>query len=492
MSGVTYAMIVAVENYNEPSDFPKVNYAKKDSEDLTEALKGLGYEDEDFIVLVDEKATKAAITQKLKKVCERALPQDRIMFYFAGHGFYENDQNLLAGADAIKTAKIDTCVPINTLLGFLKKSQARQKILFIDCCHSGFEAGEYEREGIDSFSSDELIYQFSREEFCVGFASCKSNETSVSHPKLQNGVWTHYLIQALKGEVAELYTKGLLFSDKLQSFLNKRTSEFVKKNTVKKKDQTPIKFGSETDKFIIADLNPLFEERARSRQISDLSFVNISLLSEEIDLVKNLPGFQKGYHKVPTNRTSATENFIKDKGAEIIQNEVNDLSIEIRERLGYKRTEISSNIDTGVGSIETPDFDYSIEIRQSDSDPTKYVVVRTLENVANSDVTMGEKFNEIFSMHFDRLVFRLPKAVNIESLIDKIEGIEDSTIQVKYNPANPQSCRILIDGFSHEILVNDDRISIATNFQTSPERLIGAFKATRKVIMSNPELRILE
>lgn len=492
MSGVTYAMIVAVENYNEPADFPKVDYAKKDSEDLVNALKGLGYEDEDFIVLVDEKATKAAITQKFKKVCERALLQDRIIFYFAGHGFYENDQNLLASADAIKTAKVDTCVPINTLLGFLKKSQARQKILFMDCCHSGFEAGDYEREGIDSFSSDELVYQFSREEFCVGFASCKSNETSVSHPKLQNGVWTYYLIKALRGEVTEIYNKGLLFSDKLQSFLNKSTSEFVKKNTVKKKDQTPIKFGTETDKFIIADLNPLFEERERNRQIADLSFVNISLLSEEIDLVRNLPGFQKGYHKVPTNRTSATENFIKDKGAAIIENEVTELSVQIKEQLGYKRTEISSNLDKGVGSVETPDFDYFIEIGQSDSDPAKYVVVRTLENVSNSNVTAGEKFNEIFSEHFDRLVFRLPKAINIESLIDKIESIQDSSIKVKYNPTNLDSCRILIEGFSHEILVHVDRISITTNFQTSPERLIGAFKDTRKVIMANPELKILE
>ena len=492
-SGITYVIIVAVENYLEEKDFPKVNYAQKDAEDLIAAFKLLGYDDEDFVVLINEKATRSAIIQKVKKISERALENDRIIFYFAGHGFYENGENLLGSVDAIKTAKPDTCVPINTVLGYLKKSASKHKILFLDCCHSGFEAGEHIRDGLDSFEADELVYQFSQEEYFIGFASCKTSQTSFSHPKLQNGVWSHFLIRALSGDAEGIYTKGLLFSDKLQAFLNKETSEYVKLNTVAKGDQTPIKFGSETDKFIIADLNPIFEERERSRKVSDLAFTSISLLNEESDSVKSLPGFQKGYHKVPTYIGSTPNGFIQDIGAQIIEDDIVSISEAIKKALHYKRTEIRATTDKGGGSIETPDFDYSISISQSESDPGEYIVVRSLENFKNSEIVINPDFNKVFSNHFDKLTFDLNRPIKVVALIDKIESLDKgSPITVDYNPVDPTSCKILIEGLNYDVIVDGNSISIATSFETSPERLITAFKETHKALLLNPELKMLE
>lgn len=491
-SGVTYIIIIAIENYNESSDFPKVSYATKDAEDLIGAFKKLGYDDEDFIVLLNEKATRTTIIQKVKKISERALENDKIIFYFAGHGFYENGENLLGSVDSIKTAKIDTCVSINTILGYLKKSQSKQKIMFFDCCHSGFEAGEQIREGVDSFEADELIYQFSKEEYFVGFASCKSNQTSISHAKVQNGVWSHFLIKALTGDAGKIYTKGLLFSDKLQAYLNKETSEFVKLNTTSKKDQTPIRFGSETDKFIIADLNPIFEELERSRKITDLAFTSVSLLSEETDSVKNLPGFQKGFHKVPTYVGSSPNRFIQEISSKIIEDEIIELSEALKKQFSYKRTEIRASIDGSNGSIETPDFDYNITIEQSVADASEYILTKKLENFRNSEIVSNPSFNEIFSNDFDKLSFELNTNINIEELIDRIEALEESPITVEYNPADLSKCRILIDDLRYEILVDCESINIKTNYETSPERLITAFRETHRAILQNPELKLLE
>jgi hypothetical protein len=492
-TGVTYVIIIAVEIYFESKDFPKVNFAQKDAEDLIAAFKLLGYDDEDFVVLLNEKATRTSIIQKVKKISERALENDRIIFYFAGHGFYENGENLLGSVDAIKTAKLETCVPINTILGYLKKSASNHKILFLDCCHSGFEAGEYIRDGLDSFEADELVYQFSQEEYFIGFASCKTNQTSFSHPNLKNGVWSHFLIKALSGDADGVYTKGLLFSDKLQAFLNKQTAEYVKLNTVAKKDQTPIKFGSETDKFIIADLNPIFEERERSRKVSDLAFTNISLLSEESDSIKSLPGFQKGYHKVPTYVGSTPNGFIQDIGNQIIEEEISSIGEAIKNALGYKRAEIRAGSDKGGGSIETPDFDYSISISQSESDPSEYVIIRSLENFRNSEIVNSPEFNKVFSNHFDRLTFDLNNSLKIETLIDKVEALEKgSPITVKYNPSDMSKCKIFIEGLNYEIVVDSNTISITTSYATNPERLINAFRETHKAMLQNPELKMLE
>ncbi|WP_409415729.1 caspase domain-containing protein [Flavobacterium sp. PS2] len=493
MTGVTYVLIIAVEDYFESSDFPKVAYAKKDAEDLIDAFKKLGYEDEDFVVLINEKATRTAIIQKVKKISERALENDRIIFYFAGHGFYENGENLLGSVDAIKTAKPDTCVPINTILGYLKRSLSKHKILFLDCCHSGFEAGEYIRDGLDSFEADELVYQFRQEEYFIGFGSCKTNQTSFSHPNLKNGVWSHFLIKALSGDAEGVYKKGLLFSDKLQAYLNKETAEYVKLNTVAKKDQTPIKFGSETDKFIIADLNPIFEENKRNRKISDITFTNISLLSEESDSVKSLPGFQKSYHKVPTYVGATPNGFIQELANKIIEDEISYLSESLKKELGYKRVEIRPSTDKGSGSIETPDFDYTITITQSESNPSEYVVIRSLENFKNSDIVKNSGFNKVFSRHFNKLTFDLSKSIKIENLIDKVEALEEnSPITVDYNPSNLNSCKIFIEGLDYEIFVESNSISITTTYETSPEKLINAFRETHKAILQNPKLKMLE
>lgn len=461
ISGVTYIIIVSVENYIEISSFPKVDFAKKDAEDLVNAFKLLGYDEDDFIILINEKATRTSVVQKVKKVAERALENDRIIFYFSGHGFYESGDNYLAPVDAIRTAIPDTCVSISEILGHFKKSSSKRTILFLDCCHSGFEAGKYIREGENLFMADELIFQFRREEFCTGFASCKSNQKSISHPELQNGVWTHFLIKALIGEASDIYIKGLLFSDKLQSYLNKKTYEYVKMNTLTKREQTPIRFGSETDKFIIADVNPIFEEKERNRKVSDLSFTNISLLNEESDSVKNLPGFQKGFHKVPSYMGPAPDNFIKEKGTQIIKEEIETLSENLKTSLRYKRNEIRPSTDLGVGSIETPDFDYSISISQSESDPGEYIVTRRLDNFKNSDIVSRPEFNSVFSNHFDNLVFELSNKVSITKLIDTIETLEDdSPIKVHYNPANLKTCTISIQGLKNEIVVTNSTLSI--------------------------------
>lgn len=256
-SGTTYGIVIAIENYNESVNFPKVDYAEKDANDFIETFKILGYDTEYFTPLINQNATKTTILSKIKTISQKAEVNDRIIIYFAGHGFYEGGKNLLASVDAVKTDKIDTCISIEHILGHLGKSLCRQNLLFLDCCHSGFIISNNERQGEDSFETEELIYQFRNEEFCIGFASCKSNQKSISHSKLNNGVWSHFLNQALRGSAKGIYDGNLLFSDKLQNYLKEQTSQFVKMHTETKKDQTPIKFGMETDKFIIADLTQI-------------------------------------------------------------------------------------------------------------------------------------------------------------------------------------------------------------------------------------------
>lgn len=491
-TGITYALIVAVEHYHQPDHFPRVRYTTKDAIEFSEALKGVGVLDDDIKLLLDNAATKTAIEKEIENITRKVLENDRIIIFFSGHGAYENKENYLLPVDCYNDDIDSTSVSINKVLGKLNKSLCERNLLFLDCCHSGLEPGTDTKDIDKNFLADELIYNSKDEEYTLGFASCKSNQTSFNHPALKNGVWSHFLIKALVGDAGEIYESGLLYSDKLQTYLNKTTKEYVKMNTDKKKDQVPIVFGNVTDRFIIADLNPIFDERERLKKVDDISFTNISLLSEEEDSVKNLPGFKKGYHKVPNYIGSTANSFIQEKGFSIIEDEINELSLDIKNSLRYKRAEIRTSIDLGVGSIETPDFDYSISISQSENEAEDYLIIKRLDNFKNPEIVMKPEFNEIFSTHFDSLVFDLRKEINIIKLIDKVEELEDSSITVKYNPSNLSKCKIIIEGLDYTINVTETSISITSEFQTTPNKLIEAFRETHKKILSKPELTLLD
>lgn len=492
-TGVTYVLIVAVEYYNQPKNFPRVKYATKDATEFAEALKNIGVDENDIKPLFDKLATKTAIEKEIDTITKRALKNDRIIFYFSGHGAYENKGNYLLPVDCYNDDIAATSVSINQILGKLNGSLCEKNLLFLDCCHSGFEPGTDTKEIDKKFLADELIYNARDEEYTLGFASCKSNQTSITHPALKNGVWSHFLIKALNGDAGGIYERGILFSDKLQTYLNKTTKEYVKMNTDDKKDQVPIIFGNVTDRFIIADLNPIFEERERLKKVDAISFTNISLLSVEEDNVKNLPGFQKGYHKVPNYIGSSPNSFIQDKGTAIIEKEISTLSEVLKEKLQYRRKEIRPSTDEGGGAIETPDFDYSITISQSENEPGIYIITRKLENFKNSEIVNDSEFNRIFSSHFDNLVFDLSNRINITELIDKIEALDESSpIKVKYNPSDLSKCKIEIKGLDYSINVTTESISITSSFQTTPLQLITAFKETHNAILANQELNMLE
>lgn len=491
----TYALIVTVENYNQSASFRKVLFATKDGEDLQNTLHQTTplHEDTFVTILNDKDATHKAIIAELNSICKSAAKDDRIIFFFSGHGAYIDDENYVIPVDAYTVNLKDHCISISTILGHLKKSECKRNILLLDCCHSGFEPGEIVKDVDNSFLADELKYTYRNEEYCCGFASSKSHEKSVSNTKLQNGVWTSFLIKALSGDAGKIYEHGILFSDKLQGYLNKNVSEFVKLNTSDKKDQTPIMFGNLTDRFIIADLNSVFEEREKNATVTDISFTKVTIFSEDEGTVKSLPEFQKGYHKVPTSKYSGADSFIKTVGGSLVTTEIEEIADLVRKKLKYKRTEIEVYSESGSGAIVTPDFTYSMEIMQSDDDAGDYRLLRKLEGFSNSSIILERDFNSIFSNHFDNLEFGLPKKVNIEELIDTIEDMDDeeSTVQVHYNPADLSSCTISLKDLDYEIKVTPDTFSITSNVQTSPVNLISAYKQTYKALLSKPELKLI-
>ena len=492
VTGETYVLIIGIEDYVNKESFKKVRYASKDANDISDAFILSGVPKPNIRILINGEATKTIINKEIEILSKKSNGNDRLIFFYAGHGLFSSETNWIAPFDAYITDVSSTCISVKHILGQLKESDSNKSIVFLDCCHSGFEPGEKERETSSNFVIDDLLYYYKDEEYCYGFSSAKKDEISVSNDNLKNGVWTHFLVRALTGNGPKrIYEKSILFNDNLQSYLNKEVSEFVVLNTKKKTQQTPTTFGSQTDRFPIVDLSTTFSERAAAKAYSGIRFESVSMISCDVNDIKTLSGFKKGSHKIPTDVHTATQSFVSSISGAEIKEEITQITSRLKE-LGYKLRQVDTFVESGQGSINTPDFLYSVVVEQNEENPKEYVLTRVLEGFQNSEILQNKIFNDIFSKHFDELNFRLDKEVEIEQLIESIEELDNEGIEVDFDFTDTTWCRIKIEGLEYEVLVKENTISITYYRMTNPIGLTEAFKETYEKLLSTTDIKLLE
>lgn len=487
-------LIVAVEHYHDNENLNDVKFALKDAESFIGSLVNLGCDKSKLQYLPDHLATKTTITEKLKEIGRYAMPSDTIIFYYAGHGFFYNGKNLISCVDTSLNSLDTTTIEVNSILTMLDSSKSKKVIAFLDCCHSGIEFSEVERSPVSDFSTDNLKYEYNNAEHLAVFASCKSNEKSQTDIERKHGVWSYYLIQALSGKAKDIYDGTILFSDKLQRYLADNTFKRVKLITPEKKDQTPVKFGKETkEKFIVADLSKLFAEKEIKESAQGIRFERATILTTEDDWVKNLPGF-KTNHKPPKEINGYHNSWIKSIASELIEDELNNIAKDLKRLLKYKRKDIEEPIvDDGTGQLSTIDFDYIITVAQSKEHADKFVLTRSIENFKNSDILTNPDFNELFKNSFDQLELRLNKKLNVESVIDKIEELDNpDIIDVDYEHTDTSTCLITIKGFHGEIVLSALTFSIQMSRKSSPQELVLLCQSAYQALSQQGVQRMLD
>ncbi len=489
-----YAVIVAIEEYHDKHNLGKVQFALNDANGIKSAIEKLGYEKDNIKFLTNNLATRTTTFEVIKKISNYAQKGESILFYYAGHGFYSDGKNLISCVDTSLSSLQDTCISIQDILGIFNKSKSSQIMLFLDCCHSGLEFDTDLRSPISMFSTDELKYEYSDSEFLIGFASCKGEEKSRPDSEHNQGAWSYFLIKALSGEAGNIYKKGLLFSDDLQNYLKKETLNRVRLITTRKRNQTPIQFGKNTDKFIVADVSEILSQKIIKKASNSIKFEKITLLKEEEGYVNSLPGFIKGRHKTPNEISDYHDNWIKSIAQKLLQEEINEVGKGLLQTLKLKRKQIlSTTVEQGIGEIVTTDFDYIVEINQSEDNAGTYVLTRSLENFKNSEIIYSDKFNEVFDEYFDEIKLSTTQKIDIERLIDKIEDIDDKDIiSVSYNCSDTSKCTITIPTISQRLTVSENSVLIKSQENESPAQLISDFKECYKQLASNSIQYLLE
>lgn len=140
--GTSHALIVGINSYADPRFVP-LGQAEKDASEVAALLSAPPYNFQ-ISLLLGQQATRQAILAELHKL-RRTKPDDRIVVYFAGHGYtltdlYSHETGYLAAADTIPDQDY-TALEMDEVTGLIKNAYAKHIAFIFDACFSGQALG---------------------------------------------------------------------------------------------------------------------------------------------------------------------------------------------------------------------------------------------------------------------------------------------------------------------------------------------------------------
>ena len=201
--GAKLAVVVGVNRYAKLSP---LTYPEKDAKDLTTALTGLGFSVRTLTLDSQEPPFHAeSILSVIAEVCRDADPTDTVLIALSGHGFSES-----GGKDGYFCAHYTdpqklsaTGLSLDEVRRRLVASPAKQRMLIVDACRNvpGEKGASKRLEISEAFRAEGLGVLFST---APGMVSQEPADGAVLMDalgrRIENGVFTHYLLRGLEGE----------------------------------------------------------------------------------------------------------------------------------------------------------------------------------------------------------------------------------------------------------------------------------------------------
>lgn len=474
------ALVVGIEDYQARATgaLSKVDYARRDAEAFQEALRTMYGGRLESELIVDNDATISNIKYQLHGFIKSLEEDDLFIFYYAGHGFHGQGGNRITAWDThAHSIEGTTLLLREVLLDPLQKSACKRALAFVDACAANFAPLVKSREVISNFNNEELREYLTATQYFALYLSCSPTEKSYPSDRLQHGIWTHFLLKALSGEAEEALGPNRYLTDQgLKDYLRSEVRNYMTSETMHRGLQTPQAVITSSGSFAIHEV-PL--PRVPMKEAGDLSDVRIRPSSEFFESVEEgriqaLPGFNKRVHFVPENHSDATDSFIRQRLAETIQQETQELYESVKENFRLRSREIRHEGDDGGASIDTEYFRYTVEPRQHRQDPSKYQIVRKLELRTGADSARIEQIDETFSNTFDKLVVKTSRDfIDFATLVEKLDELADSfggTVQDE--TAKERVTYTASDGTKIVFSVKVGRISISARNAKSVQALL--------------------
>ncbi len=242
-SSQIYAVIIGISKYQSEGIAP-LEYARADAQALYDFLtstKGQNVPKANIKLLLDEEATLLNVKKALGVfLAKKARKKDTVMIFYAGHGAPETDitgdsddgvSKYIVNYDADPDLLYATAFPMSEIKNVFKRIQSDRVALFLDSCYSGAAGGRSFLSSNLKARALRISRKFLDENVPDGsgrviITASRPNERSFELDSFGHGIFTYYLLDALKGS-ADMNRNDNVTLHELYTYLEERVSAKV-------------------------------------------------------------------------------------------------------------------------------------------------------------------------------------------------------------------------------------------------------------------------
>jgi len=216
--GSSWALVVGVNDYPAGGAFRSLSFAAKDAQSVRDLLvNDYGFPAANVTLLLNAQATKGALVDAFTDMADKAQPNDRVIFYFSGHGhtvdlpregqrgYVVPGNTKLTREDLERPARVEQqCVPMTALRSLAKTTAARHVLFLVDACYSGL--------AISGKSAVDIPYHLRTiaVRLMTGIVTAgRAGEVAYEDPDVGHGYFTQKLLDGLRP------VKGTVLADSM-------------------------------------------------------------------------------------------------------------------------------------------------------------------------------------------------------------------------------------------------------------------------------------
>jgi len=234
-----WAVVIGVGQYNS-SAIPQLRYTVADAEMVHQVLVGQGGFKKENVLLLTDKTERKPTLRDLKWalgtfLARSAKKDDLIVIFFAGHGAPEIDPRgaesdgfakYLVPSDADPNDLYSTALPMDEFQTIFDRIEADRVVVFLDACYSGAAGGRtFASRRTRSARVDEVFLdRLTRSKGRAIITASRASEVSLEVPELGHGLFTHYLVQGLRG-AADLDRDGIVSLQEVYQYLEQQVAQ---------------------------------------------------------------------------------------------------------------------------------------------------------------------------------------------------------------------------------------------------------------------------
>ena len=227
--GRSFAVVIGINKYEK---WPGLEFAVADAGAVKDSLQKTGFDD--ITVILDQDATQRRIlTELFHELPQKVERNDRVLFYFAGHGQTANTpgggkKGYIIPVDAEADSYASTAISMEQIRSLSSRIAAKHIFYVMDCCYSGL--GLNRSTGVWPGISDYLRKVSAMR---VVQSITAGGQGEQVQEKEGHGLFTSYFLKAIEGD-ADLNKDNVVTGTELGAYLRPTVSN------ASRQTQTPL------------------------------------------------------------------------------------------------------------------------------------------------------------------------------------------------------------------------------------------------------------